>query len=54
MTRQRFINLMTFLLIAALWFAFTAWIIDKTVARDQERWERQTVGMASPRPSGGD
>jgi hypothetical protein len=50
-------------LFVIFYLGLLAWMIDKTVARDQERWEgwqatyetaEPVKGMVSPRPSGGD
>lgn len=41
-------------LFALLYLGLMFAIIDMGVSEDQERWEAQTSGLPSPRPSAGD
>jgi hypothetical protein len=51
---MKWIKRITWAMFIAGYLIMMFWMIDKTVAGNQDQWDGQTVGMVSPRPSRGD
>ena len=51
---MKWIRRITWTMFIAGYLILMVWMIDKDVSGNQDQWERQTSGMESPRPSGGD